>query len=197
MATEVGICNSGLSKLGNNRINSLTEGTPAANLCLEQYDKLRDELLRGHDWNFAASRVKLAQLSATPAFGYDYQYALPSDWMRTIGVYPDDEGAVYLTDYATESTAGEGRVLLTDYTDVYMRYVRKVEDPNVMDPAFREALAWRLAVELAVPLAKSGSLRDRMSAGFETSLSVAKSVDGQDDPPQAVPDGSWVTGRGG
>ena len=196
MATEAGICNSGLSKLGNNRINSLTEGTPAANLCLEQYDKLRDEMLRAHDWNFAASRVKLAQLSATPAFGYDYQYALPSDWMRTISVHPDDEGAVYLADYATESTADEGRVLLTDYTDVYMRYVRKVEDPNVMDPAFREALAWRLAVELAVPLAKSGSLRDRMVAGSEAALSMSKSVDGQDDPPQAVPDGSWVTGRG-
>ncbi len=195
MATEVGICNSGLSKLGNNRINSLTEGTPAANLCLEQYDKLRDHLLRSHDWNFAASRVKLAQLSSTPAFGFDYQYALPSDWMRTISVHPADSRSTHITDYATESTPDEGRVLRTDYPDVYIRYVRRLEDPNVMDPAFREALAWRLAMELAVPLAKSGSLRDRMAAGFEDSLSIAKSIDGQDDPSQALPDGSWVTAR--
>lgn len=195
MATEAGICNSGLSKLGNNRINSLTDGTPAANLCLEQYGKLRDDLLRAHDWNFAASRVKLGQLSSTPAFGYDHQYALPSDWMRTISVHPDCEGAVLLTDYVTESSAIEGRILLANVTDVYMRYVRKLEDPNVMDPAFREALAWRIAVELAVPLAKSGSLRDRMSAGFENALAVARSVDGQDDPPGALPDGTWVTAR--
>jgi len=195
MATEAGICNSGLSKLGNNRINSLTEGTPAANLCLEQFDKLRDDLLRSHDWNFAASRVKLGQLSATPAFGYDYQYALPSDWMRTISVHPDKGGAQLLTDYVTESSETEGRVLQANVTDVYMRYVRKLEDPNVMDPAFREALAWRIAVELAVPLAKSGSLRDRMTAGFENALAVARSVDGQDDPPGALPDGDWVTAR--
>lgn len=195
MATEAGICNSALSKLGNNRINSLTEGTPAANLCLEQYGKLRDHLLRSHDWNFAASRVKLAQLSSTPEFGYDYQYALPSDWMRTISVHPGDSRRQHITDYATESTEAEGRVLRTDYPDVYLRYVRAVEDPNVMDPAFREALAWRLAMELAVPLAKSGSLRDRMAAGFEDALAIAKSIDGQDDPPQALPDGSWVAAR--
>jgi len=195
MATEAGICNSALSKLGNNRINSLTEGTPAANLCLEQYGKLRDHLLRSHDWNFAASRVKLAQLSSTPAFGYDYQYALPSDWMRTISVHPGDRPMGQITDYVTESTEAEGRVLRTGYRDAYLRYVRKVEDPNVMDPAFREVLAWRLAMELAVPLAKSGALRDRMAAGFEDALAIAKSIDGQDDPPQALPDGSWVIGR--
>ena len=195
MATEAGICNSALSKLGNNRINSLTEGTPAANLCLEQYGKLRDHLLRSHDWNFAASRVKLAQLSSTPGFGYDYQFALPSDWMRTISIHPGDSRRQHITDYATESTAAEGRVVRTDYADVYLRYVRKVEDPNVMEPAFREALAWRLAMELAVPLAKSGSLRDRMAAGFEDALAIAKSIDGQDDPPQGLPDGSWIMVR--
>ncbi len=195
MATEAGICNSALSKLGNNRIVSLTEGTPAANLCLEQYGKLRDHLLRAHDWNFAASRVKLAQLSNTPAFGYDFQYALPSDWMRTISVHPTDSRNDVLTDYAIESTEAEGRVLRTDHPHVYLRYVRRLTDPNVMDPAFREALAWRLAMELAVPLAKSGSLRDRMERGFEDALAVAKSIDGQDDPPQALPAGAWVAAR--
>lgn len=195
MATETGICNSALSKLGNNRINSLTEGTPAANLCLEQYGKLRDHLLRSHGWNFAANRVKLAQLSSTPAFGYDFQYALPSDWMRTITVHPADSRTTHITDYATESAPDEGRVLRTDCPDVYLRYVRKLEDPNVMDPAFREALAWRLAMELAVPLAKSGGLRDRMVAGFEDALATAKSIDGQDDPPQKLPEGSWLSAR--
>ena len=196
MATEAGICNSALAKLGNNRIVSLTEGTPAANLCLEQYGKLRDHLLRAHDWNFAASRVKLAQLSSTPAFGYAFQYALPADWMRTISVHSRDSRGDPITDYATESTEAEGRVLRTDHAVVYLRYVRKLTDPNVMDPSFREALAWRLAMELAVPLAKSGRLRDRMERGFEDALAVSKSVDGQDDPPQAVPAGDWVTARG-
>ena len=194
MATEAGICNSALAKLGNNRIVSLTEGTPAASLCLEQYARLRDHLLRQHGWNFAASRARLAQLSSMPAFGYRYQFALPADWMRTIGVY--SAGGAGITEYATESGPAEGRVLRTHYSEIYLRYVRRLTDPNVMDPAFREALAWRLAMELAVPLAKSGRLRDRMERGFEDALAVSKSVDGQDDPPQAVPAGDWVTARG-
>ena len=139
--------------------------------------------------------MKLAQLSSAPAFGYRFQYAMPSDWMRTISVHPGNDRHAHVTDYATESTEAEGRVLHADLPDVYLSYVRKVEDPNVMDPAFREALAWRLAMELAVPLAKSGSLRDRMAAGFEDALAIAKSIDGQDDPPQALPDGSWVMAR--
>lgn len=195
MASEAGICNSALSKLGNNRIVSLTEGTAAANLCIEQYGKLRDHLLRSHDWNFAASRVRLAQLSSTPEFGYRFQHALPTDWMRTISVHPADGRHQRITDYATESTEAEGRVLRTDSPDVYLRYVRKVSDPNVMDPTFREALAWRLAMELAIPLAKSSSLRDRMAAGFEDALATAKSLDGQDDPSQTLPDGSWLAAR--
>lgn len=195
MATEAGICNSAFSKLGNNRIVSLTAGTPAANLCIEQYGKLRDHLLRSHDWNFAASRVRLAQLSSAPAFGHRFQYALPADWMRTISVHADDGRNHPIMDYATESTEAEGRVLRTDHAEVYLRYVRGLTDPNVMDPAFREALAWRLAMELAVPLAKSGALRDRMERGFEDALAVAKSIDGQDDPPQRLPEPSWVTAR--
>ena len=62
MASVLGICNSGLIKLGASTIMSLTEGTKNANLCNEQFAKLRDEVLRGHNWNFAIARAKLAQL---------------------------------------------------------------------------------------------------------------------------------------
>lgn len=195
MATIAGICNSGLSKIGNNRIISLVDGSPAANKCAEQYDKMREELLRSHDWNFAATRVKLAQLSTAPIFGYEYAYSLPSDWLRTITVHPADNRWVVITDYATESTAADGKVLMSDEPDVYLRYVRDITDPNLMDPAFREALAWRMAMELAIPMAKSSALRDRMEVGFDDALVIAKSIDGQDDPQQTLPEGDWVTCR--
>ena len=51
---------------------------------------------------------------------------------------PDASG----TSLSGPSSDSSGRVLRTDYPDVYIRYVRKLEDPNLMDPAFREALAW-------------------------------------------------------
>jgi hypothetical protein len=88
MASEVGICNSALIKIGASRITSLTEGSKNANLCAEQYAKLRDAELRAHLWNFATSRQKLAQISGAPVSGFEFHYQLPSDWVRTVAVYP-------------------------------------------------------------------------------------------------------------
>ena len=62
MASVVGICNSALVKIGATRIISLTEGSKNANLCDEQYEKVRNDLLRSHAWNFATARRKLARL---------------------------------------------------------------------------------------------------------------------------------------
>ncbi len=92
MASIVGICNSALIKLGASTILSLTEGSKNANLCNEQYEKLRDDLLRAHPWNFAAARQKLARLADAPAFGFAYAYQLPAAFLRAIEVSGNDSG---------------------------------------------------------------------------------------------------------
>ncbi len=79
MATEVGVANAALRRLGANIIASFTEGTKSANCATEFYEETRDGLLRVHNWNFATKRVKLAQLATAPVFGYDHSYALPAD----------------------------------------------------------------------------------------------------------------------
>jgi len=189
MASEVGICNSALIKIGAARITSLTEGSKNANLCNEQYAKLRDSELRGHTWNFAKTRVKLAQISGAPVSGFDYHYQLPTDWLRAIAAYDSDADQGVLT-YEIK-----GDRLLADSTDVYLVYVRQVTDPNDMDAMFREALAYRLAAELAIPIASSGSLHDRMMRGFGSALRRAKSADAIEDFPEQFPSSPWVTGR--
>ena len=79
MATEVSICSNALRKLGDDPITSLTEDTERARLCNAFYESSRDSLLRSHPWNFAITRATLAKLSSTPAYGFAYQYALPTD----------------------------------------------------------------------------------------------------------------------
>ena len=44
----------------------------------------REELLRGHDWNFARGRQKLARLTAAPTYEFDHAYQLPTDWLATL-----------------------------------------------------------------------------------------------------------------
>lgn len=190
MATEIGICNSALSKIGVTRaIASLTEGSKTANACNEQYVKLRDDLLRAHTWNFAITRAELQASATAPASEYDFAYQLPSDWIRTVAVHDNDagEGAV---EYRIE-----GRQILANAPRAWLKYVKRVVDPNEMPADFREALALMLAAELAAPIANSNTLKTTLAAEFQRKHRKAKSTDAVEDYPESMPAGSWVTAR--
>ena len=187
MADVTGICNSALAKVGAARITALDEGSKNASLCAELYDKCRDDLLRAHTWNFAAARVKLAQAAEPPVFGFARAYKLPADWIRCVAA--EGEGGQALV-YRVE-----GDCLLSDAEDVYLRYVRRVEDVNRMPADFREALACLLARELAIPIAQSNSLEDKLEARFRTRLRRARTTDGLEDTAEPMPLGSWAEVR--
>ena len=189
MASEVGICNSALIKLGAASIMSLGDGSRNAALCNEQYGKLRDELLRAHPWNFAVARQKLAKLADAPAYEFAGAFQLPADWLRTVAVHDNDAGAGWVP-YRIE-----GRTLLSDADALWLRYVRRVTDPNDMTASFRESLAWRVAADLAQAITQSSTIQDLMSRGFERSVVAARSVDAIEDWPDAQPPSDWVTAR--
>ncbi len=189
MADVTGICNSALAKVGAARITALDEGNKNASLCAELYEKCRDDLLRAHSWNFAAARVKLAQAAEPPAFGFARAHKLPADWIRTVMAYRDAGGRVAI------AFRIEGDELLCDADDVYLSYVRRVEDVNRMPADFREALACLLARELAIPLAQSNSLEDKLEARFRTRLRRARTTDGLEDTAEPLPLGSWAEVR--
>ena len=177
-------------KLGQGTIISLTQGDRPANLCNEQYAKLRDNLLRDHTWGFATARAKLGQLDDAPAFGFDNAYQLPANWLRTITVHDNDAGVgavVYRT---------AGRTLESNASALYLRYVKQVTDPNEMDAAFREALAYMLAADLAMALAQSTTLMEKMEGRFAAALSSAASTGSIEDYPEAWPESDWITVRG-
>jgi hypothetical protein len=186
MASETGICNSALVKIGATRIVALDDGSRNANACAELYPKLRDDLLRAHPWNFAVARAKLGRLATAPIFGFSYVYQLPADWLRTLAVSDNDrgEGAV---EYRIE-----GRRLACSAADIWLRYVRVVTDANEMPADFREALAAMLGRDLAIPIAQSSALRETMDRAFRDAFGRARSTDALEDFPEALPEGSWV-----
>lgn len=190
MASKLGIWNDAGIKLGRQQVvMDENENTPFANLCKEQYDKSREELLREHSWNFSTHRAKLAQLTDVPAFEFDHAYQLPTDWFRTISVHDNDagDGAV---EYRTE-----GRTLASNADELYLRYVRDIADVGIMDPSFRRALGWQLALDVALAFTQSNSVFDRMAAGLGEAISTAKSIDAIEDFPEREPESSWITVR--
>ncbi len=95
--SAVNICNLALNQLSEQEIGGLTESSKPARLCNRYFEQSRDELCRAYDWNFASSRVVLAQLSEEPLFGWDFAYALPSDFLmlrdkETYGLYRIEDG---------------------------------------------------------------------------------------------------------
>lgn len=189
MADVIGICNAALVKVGATPLVALDEDRKEARLCVALYPRLRDELLRAHAWNFATARARLARLADAPVFGFAHRYRLPADWLRTLSLH-DGSGA----DVSSRARL-EGDGLLSDAAALYLRYVARIEDPTRMTPDFRAALASLLARELALPLAQSNSLEQRLDARFAADLRRARSTDALENAPEPLPAGSWIAGR--
>ena len=194
MPSETDIANVALRLVGGTRITSFTQATPNANAVNDIYSEIRDNMLE-FPWNFATQRVELAQLTTTPSFGYDYAYALPSDWLYTISVH-DNDGGYGTIDYREEQVASQ-KVISTDHSSVYLVYVKREIDPNLMPASFRMALASTLARNLAITLANSNVLEDQLASRAEKDLAKAKSIDAMGSFPEPRPRGTWASSRNG
>lgn len=176
MATEVSICSNALRRLGDDPITSLTDDTERARLCNAFYEDSRDLVLRSHPWNFAITRASLAQLSDTPAYGYNYMYALPTDpyCLRVLEM----EYADYI--FKIENDATNGRVLVTDESTAKILYIARITNPTLFDSMFVETLTSKLAADLAYPITGSVQLQGQMEKMYRDKLSEARSVDGME-----------------
>lgn len=151
MPSEIEICNLALSHIGKYPISALTDATKEAKECKLLYPRARDSVLRAHAWNFATKRLTLAEL-AEDYDGWSYAYQYPTDCLVARKIYnsADDNDAIEF-EVATNS-ALSSRVILTDQENAVLIYTARVTDPNVFDSIFVDALSWRLAADLSMPL---------------------------------------------
>lgn len=200
MPTETELVNSALRKIGGGRILDIDEEVASAGIARDVFDQERDDLLRIHTWNFAITRAKLARLATVPTFDFGYAYAKPADCMRIVSVHASSAGVDAIR-YKAESIAQEAEnyvaVILCDASDVWLRYVRKVTDPNLMEPGFRQVLILRLARVFATSTANSNSLYELIGKELDDAMRRVKSIDGLEDYIDQRPVGDWVTARSG
>ncbi len=172
MASEVEICNLAMTVLGADRIASLSDNTENARRLVAVYADCVKDVLRAHPWNFAIARVQLALLATTPIFGYDYEFQLPSDCLRVIEV---SNGESPLTDFKIE-----GRKLLCNYTEIYIKYIVYITDPNIFTSQFIFVLSSRLAAELAYAITNNKSTADIALKVYMDRLQQCKATDAQE-----------------
>lgn len=201
MASEIFTMNRAASKLGADRISDRSDNTKVARELDACFDSVRDAELRAHTWRFSLARAELSALSTTPAFGFDYEYLLPTDCLRVVQV-----GQYYwadLSDYRGSDVSPfsiEGRKLLTNLpAPVELRYVRRMTDTDAeqWDALFVETLACRLAIEICEAVTGSTSKKDGLAADYKDRLMEALQANDLEIPPTLPPDDTWMATRVG
>jgi len=189
------IVNASLRLIGGKRITSLTDGSKEANVAGDLFDGIRDDLLRSHKWNFATKSVQLARSATTPVLEFDYGYAVPSDWIRTVSVHDNDAGLSGIA--FREELLNSQRVIMANAENVYIRYVAMIDDPNLWPADFIKAMEYALARDMAIPVAQSNTVQQSMDDLANKWLRKARSQDAMGSPPEKRPSGSWATARQG
>ena len=171
----VDICNSALNHVGGNNITSLTEDSKPARLLNQRYEPVRDAVFRAHPWNCLIARTDLASDSTAPAFDFSYQYTLPSDCLR-----------VLQAQYLDTVFKVEGRKILTDDSAFNLIYIKRETDTAKYDSLLIDALAARLASEIAYPLVASSVLSNSLLQVYFSKLSEARFVDATEGMPSSM-----------
>jgi hypothetical protein len=200
MTSTVDIANYALNIIGASNISALDENSKAARLVNQRYEGVRDAVFRSHPWNCLIRRAELAQETEAPAFGYAYQYALPTSpyCLRVLEFsngslsYPQDNmfsnsgGPVYVI---------EGRKLLTDEGTARIKYIGRVADPNEYDASLIEALSARLASEIAYAVTGSTTVMQLAAALYDEKMKEARFVDATEGAPQKLEASDFIEAR--
>lgn len=187
-ATEVSICSNALLMLGAQPINDLNEPNERARLASNLYPMVRNYVLRRHPWNCAVKRVALAPDLDAPAFDWSMQFTLPPDFMRVLSV--GEYGAE--VDYKIES----GK-LMCEENPARLRYIWRNENPATWDDMLVWAMTVSMKAVMAYPITQSASLEQVVEDALKDVLKQARTVDGQDEPPETVGDSPLLAARMG
>ena len=174
MATKTSIANQALGWLGANLITAFTDDSREAQLITANYPDIRDAVLEEREWTFASARRSLLPSVTAPLYGYAYKFTIPGDVLRILEVRNDKRArGKNGLDWRLE-----GDFILADSDSLDIRYIYRNDEPASYSPGFVQALAARLAADLAIPIAESRALQQDMFGLYQAKLKSAAALDG-------------------
>jgi len=183
-ASDIEIVNRALTLLGVDPINSLSDSSKAASTSNRIYNDTRAAVFRSHPWNCLVKRAALPLDYATPLYGFTYQFVLPADYLRLLGI---------------ENSSGrysiENRKILYDSDTLNIAYVALITDVPSYDTLLVDTLAARLAADLAHPLLQAQSSMEAMWQLYELKLREAKLINAQENQQDVLDSDYWLNSR--
>ena len=166
MASVVSICNLALSNVGKENINSLDEASSEARACRQFYPHVRDILLQVYPWSFAGKSKSLAEVTNDKQGDWLHAYDYPTDCLKVRWIRPvHSNGGSGLVAYRPNGSdfeqpyAIEGGRIYCNISPAVLYYTVRETDPSRYPAMFIEALAWNLAVRLALPMTRDPKVR--------------------------------------
>lgn len=198
--SRVQLANLALVKLGVDPIDSFDDDVKAASKLTLIYDRILDQELSRNAWTFAVKRDRIgASSDQVEGWGaFKYTYPLPPDFLTLARV--SDE--VWGTSFGSIQGLDEGEYQIEGQAirsslrpPLPILYVARILDTTKYHPLFVEALASRLAKELAIDLTKSTKLWQKAAGEYDEAIKEARRINAIHKPPRRNADDSWLLAR--
>jgi hypothetical protein len=224
--TDVAVCNRALVRIGQKQaVTSLdpnVDTSSQAQMCQLLYGPVRDGLLCIQPWGFATRQALLVAPTTPFAFsvipGWAYQYVLPTDYLQgqyifsgarpgqPVSMLPDPNLLGVTQVSLLPALAGAapsvpyevlGGYLFCDLANAQLVYTTNAAtDPTNWPPLFADAVAWQLAVDLALSIATKAPLAQVMQKQALRALELAIGAEGNARQSSPRPDSSFIAIRG-
>lgn len=195
MADKLEIYRGALRLLGPHEVASLVEDRPERLKLDEAWTPAVTYMLEKGLWNFAIRTVKVsANVAPFTRPGYDYQFDMPTDYVRLVSISNDATFREGLPDY--EEEAGKW---YANIPDLYIRYTSNGASYGLNIAAwpqrFAKALEAYLAFECGLPITDDRGNRNDLYTLHQKRLADAKILDAVDERVRYKPAGRVVRAR--
>lgn len=184
--TNKTIADMALGYLGQAPLNDFSEDSRNGRMIRLYFDPVRRGVLEDYPWSFATKRQELAPLSTNPAFGFDYQFALPGDFLKERFVRDTNNNDI---EYVIE-----GELVKTNCEAIRLIYTSDIDDISKYSAKFVELFALKLAASCGYKATQSRTETKVLMNEYKALLVETMSNDSSGDGEPRVEDGTrnWL-----
>lgn len=187
--TRLDIINRALMKCGLALAASINDCDWNASITFED---CAAEVLRSFCWGFCQRLVSLAPAQA-PQCGFEKAWQLPSDFLRMVDVRTSHD----MRSPRCRSVRVVGNVIYTQCAPCYLRYISNSVEPEDWPPDFCDAVACRIACEIAPLSTQSMAIAPQLMQLYQLSLATAQATDSRENAERVPRDIDIWSSRGG
>lgn len=186
--------NGALKILGEPRLSSTSEEREPRRALDDVYDDALALCLEEGQWWFARREAEISPDGTAPSFGFQYRFAKPADWVRTMAVSADEFFTCALEDASDQPTWWYANV-----NPLYVAYVSNNTSYGMLltnwPPTFTRFVEYELAERICLQVTQSDAKYQEVMKMKIRAKRDALNKDAMGDFPKRIPSGSIVRSR--